>query len=57
MRRQLHTPEGIIERELTKEEVKELAEMGDLEAQIELGWVEARPPYKKKPWWRRVLHL
>jgi len=56
MRKQFHTSEGITERELTKEEVKQLAEMGEVEAQIELGWIEVRPPYKKKPLWRRILH-
>jgi len=47
MRRSIHTAKGIVERELTETEVKELAERGDAEAQIELGWL--RGPARKIP--------
>jgi len=36
MRKTFHTPEGIIERELTNAEVLELAKMGDVQAKREV---------------------
>ena len=38
MKRRFHTKDGIIERELTPDEVLELAKRGDSEAGRELGW-------------------
>lgn len=50
MRRTFHTPEGIIVRELTPEEVRELARNGDSEAIREIAreeWKTANTSTKK----------
>ena len=45
MKKQFHTKDGIIERELTQKEVEDLARLGDAEAIRELGW--SQYPLKK----------
>lgn len=50
MIRQTHTPEGIIERELTDQEVLELARAGDTGALIEWAkknWPPQTSPFEK----------
>lgn len=37
MKKQFHTPDGIITRELTQAEIEELAQMGDQEARLEIS--------------------
>jgi hypothetical protein len=53
MRRQFHTPEGIIERELTQDEITQFASMGDSEVKKEL----ARQQWKMTGTWEQKINI
>ena len=42
MKKQFHTKDGIIDRELTENEIQEFAEMGDRNCQLELAKEESK---------------
>jgi len=58
MKRQYHTPEGIVEKELTDKEIVELAKTGDVGARRELfkrKWGEADTVDKRIELIRKML--